>query len=65
MKPGGAKAHFPVLRCDYITRDPLGMSGARIALSAVEELHRTGSRYALALMCIGVGQGLAMLMERV
>jgi len=44
---------------------PLGMSGARIAMSAVEELQRTGGRYALAFMCIGVGQGLALLMERV
>ncbi|HUD27316.1 MAG TPA: 3-oxoadipyl-CoA thiolase [Novosphingobium sp.] len=44
---------------------PLGMSGARIALSAVEELHRSGGRYALAFMCIGVGQGLAVLLERV
>lgn len=44
---------------------PLGMSGARIALSAVEELHRIGGRYALAFMCIGVGQGLAVLLERV
>ncbi|KQM20772.1 3-oxoadipyl-CoA thiolase [Novosphingobium sp. Leaf2] len=44
---------------------PLGMSGARIALSAVEELHRTQGRYALAFMCIGVGQGLALLLERV
>ena len=44
---------------------PLGMSGARIALSAVEELHRTGGRHALAFMCIGVGQGLAVLLERV
>lgn len=44
---------------------PLGMSGARIALSAVEELHRTGGRYALAFMCIGVGQGLAVVVERV
>ncbi|MGH6744939.1 3-oxoadipyl-CoA thiolase [Novosphingobium sp. PhB55] len=44
---------------------PLGMSGARIALSAVEELHRTGGRFALAFMCIGVGQGLAVLLERV
>ena len=43
---------------------PLGMSGARIAMSAVEELHRTGGRYALAFMCIGVGQGLALLLER-
>lgn len=43
---------------------PLGMSGARIALSAVEELTRTGGRYALVFMCIGVGQGLAVLLER-
>jgi len=43
---------------------PLGMSGARIAMSAVEELHRTSGRYALAFMCIGVGQGLALLLER-
>lgn len=44
---------------------PLGMSGARIALTAVEELHRTGGRYALVFLCIGVGQGLAVLLERV
>ncbi|CAH0354274.1 3-oxoadipyl-CoA thiolase [Sphingobium sp. CECT 9361] len=44
---------------------PLGMSGARIALSAAEELHCVGGRYALVFMCIGVGQGLALLMERV
>ncbi|RZA05072.1 MAG: acetyl-CoA C-acyltransferase, partial [Proteobacteria bacterium] len=44
---------------------PLGMSGARIALSAVEELHRIGGRHALVFMCIGVGQGLAVLLERV
>ena len=44
---------------------PLGMSGARITLSAVEELHRTGGRYAMAFMCIGVGQGIALLVERV
>lgn len=43
---------------------PLGMSGARIAMTAVEELHRTRGRYALAFMCIGVGQGLALLLER-
>ncbi|WP_225010447.1 3-oxoadipyl-CoA thiolase [Novosphingobium percolationis] len=43
---------------------PLGMSGARIAMTAVEELHRTGGRYALCFMCIGVGQGLALLLER-
>jgi acetyl-CoA C-acetyltransferase len=43
---------------------PLGMSGARIAMSAVEELHRAGGRYAMAFMCIGVGQGIALLLER-
>ncbi len=43
---------------------PLGMSGARIALSAVEELHLRGGRYALAFMCVGVGQGIAVLLER-
>ncbi len=44
---------------------PLGMSGARLALAATYELHRRGSRYALCTMCIGVGQGIAMILERV
>jgi acetyl-CoA acyltransferase len=44
---------------------PLGMSGARILLSASHELQRTGKRYALATMCIGVGQGMATVLERV
>ena len=44
---------------------PLGMSGARLALTATEELHRRGGRYALATMCIGVGQGIALALERV
>jgi 3-oxoadipyl-CoA thiolase len=44
---------------------PLGMSGARLALTATEELHRTGGSYALCAMCIGVGQGIAMVIERV
>jgi acetyl-CoA acetyltransferase len=44
---------------------PLGMSGARLALTATEELHRKGGRYALCTMCIGVGQGIAMVIERV
>jgi 3-oxoadipyl-CoA thiolase len=43
---------------------PLGMSGARLALTATEELVRIGGRYALATMCIGVGQGIAVLLER-
>lgn len=42
---------------------PLGMSGARIAYSAALELQRTGKRYALVTMCIGVGQGYAMIIE--
>ncbi|MCP3731157.1 3-oxoadipyl-CoA thiolase [Sphingomonas sp. MG17] len=44
---------------------PLGMSGARIVLSAAEELHVTGGRYAMAFMCVGVGQGIGLLIERV
>ncbi|MGF1623288.1 MAG: 3-oxoadipyl-CoA thiolase, partial [Alphaproteobacteria bacterium] len=44
---------------------PLGMSGARLVLTATEELHQRGARYALCTMCIGVGQGIAMLLERV
>lgn len=44
---------------------PLGMSGARLALTATEELQRTGGRYALCTMCIGVGQGIAMVIKRV
>jgi len=43
---------------------PLGMSGARIILSAAKELQRTGKRYALVTMCIGVGQGYATIIER-
>ena len=44
---------------------PLGMSGARLALTATEELQRGSDRYALAAMCIGVGQGIALALERV
>ena len=44
---------------------PLGMSGARLAGSAALELSRKGGRYALATMCVGVGQGAALLLERV
>jgi acetyl-CoA acetyltransferase len=43
---------------------PLGMSGARLLLTASRELARTGGRYALATMCIGVGQGMATILER-
>ncbi|WP_445158651.1 3-oxoadipyl-CoA thiolase [Halomonas sp. E14] len=43
---------------------PLGMSGARLLLTAAHELQRTGKRYALCTMCVGVGQGIATLIER-
>jgi acetyl-CoA acyltransferase len=44
---------------------PLGMSGARLVTTAVAELHRLQARYALCTMCIGVGQGIAMVVERI
>jgi acetyl-CoA acetyltransferase len=44
---------------------PLGASGARLATTALNQLERTRGRYALCTMCIGVGQGIAMIIERV
>ena len=44
---------------------PLGASGARLATTAINRLHFTGGRYALCTMCIGVGQGIAVVLERV
>jgi 3-oxoadipyl-CoA thiolase len=44
---------------------PLGMSGARLILTAARELQATGKRYALCTMCVGVGQGMAVVVERV
>jgi acetyl-CoA acetyltransferase len=44
---------------------PLGMSGARLVTTAMYQLERTGGRFALCTMCIGVGQGIAMVIERV
>ena len=44
---------------------PLGMSGARLVTTATYQLHRTGGRFALCTMCIGVGQGIAVILERV
>ncbi len=44
---------------------PLGASGARLVTTAVNQLHRSGGRYALCTMCIGVGQGIALIIERV
>ena len=43
---------------------PLGMSGARLVATAAQELRRRGGRYALCTMCVGVGQGIAMIIER-
>ena len=44
---------------------PLGMSGARLVLTAAYQLQRSGGRYALCTMCVGVGQGVALILERV
>jgi acetyl-CoA acyltransferase len=44
---------------------PLGASGARLATTAINRLHATGGRYALCTMCIGVGQGIALILQRV
>jgi 3-oxoadipyl-CoA thiolase len=44
---------------------PLGASGARLAITAVNQLHKSNGRYALCTMCIGVGQGIAVVLERV
>ncbi len=44
---------------------PLGASGARLVTTAVNQLHRTGKRFALCTMCIGVGQGIAVIIERI
>ncbi|MCK0143192.1 3-oxoadipyl-CoA thiolase [Aliiroseovarius sp. F20344] len=44
---------------------PLGMSGARLVLTAAYQLKRTGGRYALCTMCVGVGQGVALILERI
>ncbi len=43
---------------------PLGMSGARLVMTAARQLERTGGRYALCTMCVGVGQGVALILER-
>jgi acetyl-CoA acyltransferase len=44
---------------------PLGMSGARLVTTATYELHHAQRRYALCTMCIGVGQGIALILERI
>lgn len=50
---------------ERVAPHPLGMSGARITGTAALELRETGTRFALATMCIGVGQGIAIALERV
>jgi acetyl-CoA acetyltransferase len=67
-RDGGALA-----RADFINPNggaialghPLGMSGASLVMMATKQLHVVGGRYALCTMCIGVGQGIAMVIERV
>ena len=44
---------------------PLGASGARLVMTAVNQLHRISGKYALCTMCIGVGQGIALIVERI
>lgn len=44
---------------------PPGASGARLVMKTIDQLHRSGGRYALGTMCIGVGQGIALVIERV
>jgi acetyl-CoA C-acetyltransferase len=44
---------------------PLGASGARLVTTAVNQLQRSGGRYALCTMCVGVGQGIAVVLERI
>ncbi|MHA3061774.1 acetyl-CoA C-acyltransferase, partial [Acinetobacter sp. ANC 4636] len=44
---------------------PLGASGARLVTTALNQLEQTGGKYALCSMCIGVGQGIALIIERV
>lgn len=50
---------------DIALGHPLGMSGARLLMTAAHQLQRTGGRCALCTMCVGVGQGIATLIERV
>ena len=45
-------------------RTPVGRYGARLIATAINQLHRAAGRYALCTMCIGVGQGIAMIVER-
>ena len=52
-------------RGEVNTMHPLGASGARLATTAVSQLHTLGGKYALCTMCIGVGQGIAVILERV
>ena len=57
----GAAARVPVVMA---FARALGASGARLALTALRQLERSGGRYALVSMCLGVGQGIAVVIER-
>jgi hypothetical protein len=48
-----------------VASDTVGASGARLVTTAVQQLHASGGRYGLCTMCIGVGQGIALVIERV
>lgn len=62
---GDADAHVNPNGGAIAMGHPLGMSGARLVTTATVELERRKARYALCTMCIGVGQGIAMVIERV
>ncbi len=61
LDPAKANVHGGAIALGH----PLGASGARMATTLVRELRRSGGRYGIAAMCVGVGQGIAMLVERV
>ena len=55
---------MPVHRNVLPPSNPVGASGSILAIKAINELHRTGGRYALVTLCIGGGQGIAAIFER-
>jgi acetyl-CoA acetyltransferase len=63
--PGGWREMHQSCGLHTSASHPLGASGARIVTTLVHALRRTGGRYGLATICIGVGQGIAMVVKRV